>query len=106
MVQWLTPSGEGIFEEGIEPDQVVALPTGGTMLFPDDLGAMDRRDFRTSDDAQLRRAVRLLTDDPDGTPRPPSPPSTDPPAASAGPSDAPPSALLGVDGRDEEDPGA
>jgi carboxyl-terminal processing protease len=92
VAQWLTPAGSGVFETGVEPDVPVQLPSPGSLLFPDDLRDMTPRAFRGSDDTQLRRAVRLLTDDPAGTPRPvPSHPGA--PAASAPPGEPPPSAL-------------
>ena len=107
VVQWLTPAGAGIFETGIEPDVTVALPPGAVMLIPEELKDMARRDFRTSSDAQLRRAVRLLSDDPEGTPVPaPSAPATSAPPASAEPPDAPRSSPLEADGGVEEDPAA
>jgi hypothetical protein len=102
----LTPSGHGIFEAGIAPDVVVAIPSSGTLLIPEDLDGMTSREFRGSDDTQLRRAVRLLTEDPDGTPRP-APGASPAPAVSAGPSDAPPSAQRrDVSHGSKEDPAA
>ncbi|MBX3031654.1 MAG: S41 family peptidase [Chloroflexi bacterium] len=62
VIEWLTPDGAAIFETGIGPDVEVALPRDGTMLSPVDLDRLDRRGFRTSTDAPLRRAVRILRD--------------------------------------------
>jgi carboxyl-terminal processing protease len=60
VLNWLTPDGEGVFDTGIEPDEVVALPSGATILDPDELDDLDAAEFASSSDAQLRRAVRLL----------------------------------------------
>jgi carboxyl-terminal processing protease len=60
VLNWLTPDGEGVFDTGIEPDEVIALPSGATILDPDELDDLDFAEFASSSDAQLRRAVRLL----------------------------------------------
>ena len=99
VLRWLTPVGTGVFETGVAPDIGVRLPETGVLLYPEALDGLDARAFRRSDDAQLRRAVRLLTTDPDGTPRPQRPPTaseapvTAAPSASAEPTQAPPSPL-------------
>jgi len=59
---WLTPDGKGVFDTGIAPDVSVALPADGVALEPAELRDLTKRDFATSRDTQLRRAVRLLTD--------------------------------------------
>jgi carboxyl-terminal processing protease len=99
VLRWLTPGGIGVFETGVAPDLAVELPETGVPLFPGALGELGARGFRRSDDTQLRRAVRLLTGDPAGTPGPaPTPgPSEEPtstaPTASEAPPEAPPSPL-------------
>lgn len=98
VLRWLTPTGRSAFETGVAPDLPVDLPQTGAMLYPSSLDAMSPRAFRRSQDTQLRRAVRLLTTDPTGTPLPPEPPEatpmpeTDAPAASRTPPEPPPSA--------------
>jgi len=97
VLRWLTPVGASVFDTGVGPDTVVELPETGLILYPEALDGLDARGFRRSDDTQLRRAVRLLTTDPEGTPRPaltPEPTAT--PAAatpSTAPTQAPPSPL-------------
>jgi carboxyl-terminal processing protease len=100
VVRWLTPEGASLFETGVGPDVVVDLRPTGAVLYPEALDGMAARDFRRSDDGQLRRAVRLLTTDPEGTPRPAPTPTADAPAPtdaaptpSASSSEAPPSPL-------------
>jgi carboxyl-terminal processing protease len=58
--RWLTPDGEGIYESGIAPDIEVELPVDGAPLVPSELEDQTRREFSTSTDTQLRRAVRLV----------------------------------------------
>lgn len=99
VVRWLTPAGASVFETGVGPDLEVGLPKDGLVVTPDALDALDPRGFRRSGDTQLRRAVRLLTRDPHGTPGPARTPDAsdtpvpDAPASSAPPVEAPPSAL-------------
>jgi carboxyl-terminal processing protease len=99
VMRWLTPGGVGVFETGVEPDVTVELSDGATLLSPDALDDLDARGFRQSADTQLRRAVRLLTRDPAGTPGPAlTPAPTDAPDAAAPtpstpPAEAPPSPL-------------
>jgi carboxyl-terminal processing protease len=98
VLRWLTPAGIGVFETGVAPDVVVELPDTGVLLYPEALEDLGPRAFRRSDDTQLRRAVRLLTSDPTGTPRPMGP-SASPEgpqgarAPSEPPAQAPPSPL-------------
>ncbi|MCY7419206.1 MAG: S41 family peptidase [Chloroflexi bacterium] len=61
VIEWLTPKGEGIFDVGITPDVVVALPADGAVTEPSELQDQTRKEFRESTDTQLRRAVRALT---------------------------------------------
>lgn len=99
VLRWLTPAGLGVFETGVAPDVVVSIAEGGMLLSPDALDALDAAGFRRSGDTQLRRAVRLLTRDPDGTPRPAETPLSTvrptTPAQTPGtpPAQAPPSPL-------------
>jgi carboxyl-terminal processing protease len=60
VLNWLTPDGAGVFDTGIVPDEQVALPPGATILDPGDLEDLSAGDFATSDDAQLKAAIRLL----------------------------------------------
>jgi carboxyl-terminal processing protease len=109
VLRWLTPGGVGVFETGVSPDIVLDIPAGATILSPDALDDLDARGFRRSGDAQLRRAVRLLTRDPGGTPGPamtpaaPESPDVAAPTSSTPPEQAPPSPLeatgRGMEGR-------
>jgi carboxyl-terminal processing protease len=91
VLRWLTPTGRSAFETGVAPDITVELPETGVMLYPEALDDLSPRAFRRSADTQLRRAVRLLTTDPTGTPKPPEQPSaTERPSATAGPVEAAP----------------
>ncbi len=78
VIEWLTPKGETIFDEGITPDVEVKLPADGVATEPDVLATQTRKEFRQGLDTQLQRAVKELTN--------PSPPSTAGPDASAAPS--------------------
>jgi carboxyl-terminal processing protease len=60
VLHWLTPRGEAVFRVGIAPDEVVELPMGAVALEPGDLVGMTAIEFAESDDAPLRRAVRLI----------------------------------------------
>jgi carboxyl-terminal processing protease len=99
VLRWLTPGGVGVFETGVTPDVTVELTDGAAPLPPDALDELDARDFRRSNDLQLRRAVRLLTRDPAGTPGPaltaaPTEHTDEAaPTPSATPTEAPPSPL-------------
>jgi carboxyl-terminal processing protease len=61
VVDWLTPKGNRIFGEGITPDTQVALPLGAVPLDPFYFDTMTRTQFDDSGDAQLQKAVELLT---------------------------------------------
>lgn len=96
VIRWLTPAGVGVFETGVAPDLVVDLGDAGVALYPGSLDDLDARDFRRSGDTQLRRAVRLLTTDPQGAPRPahsPDEPADDAHRTSTPPPEPPPSPL-------------
>jgi carboxyl-terminal processing protease len=73
VIEWLTPDGAGIFETGITPDVEVALPSDGSPMEPSELEDLTKREFREGGDAQLRRAVRELTDPSTLTPASPAP---------------------------------
>jgi C-terminal processing protease CtpA/Prc len=73
VIEWLTPDGAGIFETGITPDFEVALPSDGSPMEPSELEDLTKREFREGGDAQLRRAVRELTDPSTLTPASPAP---------------------------------
>ena len=60
VLEWLTPDGRTIWHKGISPDIMVTLPAQGTQLIPDAEQGMTAAQLRTSTDAQLLRAIRLL----------------------------------------------
>jgi len=60
VLEWLTPDGRTIWHKGISPDIMVTLPAQGTQLIPDAEQGMTAAQIRTSTDAQLLRAIRLL----------------------------------------------
>ncbi|MCU0483821.1 MAG: S41 family peptidase [Chloroflexi bacterium] len=58
--RWLTPSGRAIWREGVAPDQVVELPTGATLVTPDDFPTLGAGGIAATDDAQLKAALTAL----------------------------------------------
>ena len=58
--EWLTPKGHVIWLKGIEPDTVVALPAGATMLAPEEIMGMGANQLQAAGDAQLREAMARL----------------------------------------------
>jgi carboxyl-terminal processing protease len=58
---WLTPDGRLIFDSGIEPDEVVELPTDGLTLEPREVEGMTPEDLAAATDTQLLRAIEILT---------------------------------------------
>jgi carboxyl-terminal processing protease len=58
--EWLTPDGRRIWHEGIKPDVEVALPTGATILLPDEAGGLSRAELDKATDKQLLKAIELL----------------------------------------------
>jgi len=59
--EWLTPNGRVIWHQGIAPDEVVALPTDAAPLLPETESGMTPEKLQSSGDAQLLRALGLLT---------------------------------------------
>jgi carboxyl-terminal processing protease len=58
--RWLTPDGELIFDQGIEPTVPVTLPTDGRALEPQEVAALTPETLLTMEDTQLLRAIELL----------------------------------------------
>jgi carboxyl-terminal processing protease len=59
--EWLTPKGHVIWHKGIVPDQRVSLSPEAMPLMPSAEKGMTAEQLRASDDAQLLRALSLLT---------------------------------------------
>ncbi len=59
--RWLTRGGRPIWHEGLDPDVKVVLAADDQPLLPDALRDMTASDFAASKDAQVKRAVELLT---------------------------------------------
>ena len=58
--EWLTPKGRQIWHHGISPDVTVALPTGSSILTPDEIHADGAAAVKKADDTQLAAAVTAL----------------------------------------------
>jgi len=58
--RWLTRDGRPIWHEGLEPDLAVPLASDAQPTVPDTLRDMSAAEFRSSADAQVKRAVELL----------------------------------------------
>jgi carboxyl-terminal processing protease len=58
--RWLTPDGELIFGQGIEPTVEVPLAPTDIPVEPDELRELTPADMPTIADPQLRRAIELL----------------------------------------------
>jgi carboxyl-terminal processing protease len=59
--EWLTPAGHVIWHKGISPDISVLLPPDVRPLFPEAEKEMTTAELRESQDAQLLRAIDLLS---------------------------------------------
>ncbi len=58
--RWLTPKGRAIWKEGITPDVAAALPTGASLLLPDDLATLGAAGIATSTDSQFTAGLSAL----------------------------------------------
>jgi carboxyl-terminal processing protease len=59
--EWLTPAGRQLWHQGIAPDVQVILPQGTSPLLPQVEAGMTRNQVQNSGDAQLLRAMALLS---------------------------------------------
>ena len=59
--EWLTPNGRVIWHHGITPDVSVTLPQGTIPVLPESEQTMTPDQLNSSGDAQLLKAVELLT---------------------------------------------
>ncbi len=60
-VEWLTPDGRRIWHEGIAPDVPLTQPDGATALGPDEIAALSPAEVGAIGDAQLVRALELVS---------------------------------------------
>jgi carboxyl-terminal processing protease len=60
-VEWLTPSGRLIWHKGISPDFQVTNPPNVSSLIPDTESGLTQAGLNSSQDAQLLKALQLLT---------------------------------------------
>ncbi|WP_129633542.1 S41 family peptidase [Candidatus Oscillochloris fontis] len=58
--QWLTPSGQLIRGQGINPDEEVVLPSNTLPLSPTDAAALSIEQLLAAEDTQMARAVELM----------------------------------------------
>jgi carboxyl-terminal processing protease len=58
--EWLTPEGNTIWHQGIEPDVVVPLEPDQRPLTPSAIAGMSREELLNSGDAQLVRGLQEL----------------------------------------------
>lgn len=61
---WLTPEGDPVWKEGVEPDQFVALARDAFPSRPEDDPELTESELEGSTDAQLRAAFEALGDAP------------------------------------------
>ncbi len=59
--EWLTPNGRVIWHQGIQPDVEVPLDPQATLVIPETLKTMTADQLAASGDAQLLKAIELLT---------------------------------------------
>lgn len=59
--RWLTPDGRAIWHEGLEPSIVVEMPDDALPTTPFDLRSMSAEQLHASEDAQLLRAIEILS---------------------------------------------
>jgi C-terminal processing protease CtpA/Prc len=60
--EWLTPDKRSFWHRGIEPDVKVAMPVQGAALRPLAERELTAEQLRTSGDAQLLKAIAVLSD--------------------------------------------
>jgi carboxyl-terminal processing protease len=70
--EWLTPNGTSFWHKGIAPDVLVALDRNISPLIPEQEKDMTAEQLRSSDDAQLLRAIQLFQE-PGQNPTQPAP---------------------------------
>ena len=61
--EWLTPDGSFIFPGGVSPDERVELDADAVPLEPREIQELTPSALRESGDAQLLRAIDLLSQD-------------------------------------------
>jgi carboxyl-terminal processing protease len=59
--RWLTRNGRPIWHEGLDPDVKVDVPQDTELLVPDTLRGMTAAELAKSADAQVKKAVELLS---------------------------------------------
>jgi carboxyl-terminal processing protease len=59
--RWLTRNGRPIWHEGLDPDVKVDVPQDTELLVPDTLRGMTAAELEKSADAQVKKAVELLS---------------------------------------------
>jgi len=60
--EWLTPNGSQIWHKGIPPDFVVSLSEGVAPLLPEEEQGMTLQQLKASRDAQLLKALELVSE--------------------------------------------
>jgi len=59
-IQWLTPKGNEIWHQGITPDVVIDMPSGGRVLAPTDVAKLDPANLLSAGDPQLVEALKVI----------------------------------------------